>query len=513
MLKRFRSSLLIGILLVSLPAWLSAKAPTVRITLAGGKLAHSIQITDIELLNLSNAWGEGFLDTSKPALKERPKVNGTYEVTFYSGAEEDIRKTCVFYYSPGSSAAQGVIYLPGIDASLNSGTIIRQGRDGKWSYASPAWEALIKALIARGESEGGLSTRKSSGIAVENWSKPQPGWLYVLDARSGPHSRVWLLDPETSKVMGSIRAGYDPDFALSPNGNHLYLTSGERESGELTVVDTSTGKLRHIPFADRVLYKAWYEGLPPISGLVVSSDGQAVWVPGYHVFSPERIESRVWIFDTRTEGFLARTVELGKCGYVGFVPSAASNRYEFFCESFPADSTRIRLMELDRKYTEISSTTRDFAWTKGCAVAGVYLSRTNKLTMIRTDGVIYEADSPRQKLNSNSIASDCVPWSVVPTEWPRSPDGAKVYVGYGGLAPDGMSAATELRVFDTTTGKQLGSLQTSVPFWSATISHDGKYLYAVAPAQRKVLVIDAATLQEKRAIEIGSVPSLALVAP
>lgn len=73
--------------------------------------------------------------------------------------------------------------------------------------------------------------------------------------------------------------------------------------------------------------------------------------------------------------------------------------------------------------------------------------------------------------------------------------------------------ATELRVFDTTTWKQIGRIQTSVSFWSAAVSHDGKYVYAVAPAQHRVLVIDTITLQEKRAIDVGNVPSLALVAP
>lgn len=76
-----------------------------------------------------------------------------------------------------------------------------------------------------------------------------------------------------------------------------------------------------------------------------------------------------------------------------------------------------------------------------------------------------------------------------------------------------MSAATELRVFDTTTWKQLGRVRTSVPFWSAAAGHDGKYVYAVAPAQHRVLVIDTLTLQEKRAINVGNLPSLALVAP
>ena len=102
------------------------------------------------------------MDTSKPPLKKPPKVNTTYEVTFYSEfAENDVRKTYVFYYSPASPAKQGLIYLPGKGALwvLNAGTIIRQGRDGNWSYASTAWEALIKRFIAKGDAKLNLQRR------------------------------------------------------------------------------------------------------------------------------------------------------------------------------------------------------------------------------------------------------------------------------------------------------------------------------------------------------------------
>src|SRR5271163_2639081 len=55
-----------------------------------------------------------------------------------------------------------------------------------------------------------IGTRK---IEIENWSKPESGWLYVLDPKpdaGGPGGRVWLIDPETAKVTGSIRTG-EPD--------------------------------------------------------------------------------------------------------------------------------------------------------------------------------------------------------------------------------------------------------------------------------------------------------------
>ncbi len=69
---------------------------------------------------------------------------------------------------------------------------------------------------------------KDSKIGVENWAKPQPGWLYVLDPKpdaAGPGGRIWLINPETAKVMGSIRTGNNADFALSPDGSRLYVAS------------------------------------------------------------------------------------------------------------------------------------------------------------------------------------------------------------------------------------------------------------------------------------------------
>lgn len=77
----------------------------------------------------------------------------------------------------------------------------------------------------------------------------------------------------------------------SPGGARLYIASGERESGKLAAVDTATGDIHHIAFPDRVLYKPWYQGLPPFSGMAISPDGRALWIPGHHILSPDRIES------------------------------------------------------------------------------------------------------------------------------------------------------------------------------------------------------------------------------
>ena len=517
MIRHTASYMFVSVTLLVMPSVLFGKAETARVTVSGGGLATPIQITDAKVLEVSHAWGGEFLDASRPPLMQAPNVDSPYEVTFYSRiADNDIRKTCVFFYSPNSApGAQGIIYLPGKGAlgSLNSGTIIRAGRDGKWSFASPTWEALIKPFIATAVAGRNL-TAFTSEIVVDRWTKPMPGWLYVLDPRSdptSPGSRIWLVDPERSAILGSVRAGYDPDFALSRDGSHLYIASGERESGDLAVIDTETGNIRHIPFPDRELYQPWYQGLPPFSGMALTSDGRALWISGRHIFSPDRIETRLSVFDTHDEKFLNTPVDVGNCGYSDFIAASATNHLGFLCGSF-TNSNRVRYVWLDAS-SEVSSTSVELPITNGCGgLAEAFPLSGAKMAIVGTNGAVYEMDLRTQKLRSTSATAGCL-WIVARSEWPRSSDGAKLYLGYGGVAPNGMSMASELRVLDAATWVQSGRVETSVPFWSAVASEDGKYLYATSPERHCIVVLDAESLGEKRVVAVGNTPSLAIVAP
>jgi hypothetical protein len=102
---------------------------------------------------------------------------------------------------------------------------------------------LAGTPVAQISTENGASS--DSNIQLENWAKPEPGWLYVLDPKpetGGPGGRIWLVDPETAKVMGSIRTGDNADFALSPDGRRLYVASiTNGDSSELAVIDATQG--------------------------------------------------------------------------------------------------------------------------------------------------------------------------------------------------------------------------------------------------------------------------------
>jgi hypothetical protein len=514
------AKLMVLLLLLGTPMAAWAKAVPNAITIAGGGLGRVVEVTDPQLLAISNVWLGQFLDSSRTPLNEAPPGLKSYEISFYlKQAENDVRKIYVAYYYPNVGSEQGLIYLPGRGPAfeLNIGTIMRGVQDGKWNYASPAWEALIKPVIANAESasasktasdEGGSQNQKLS--QASSWTKPQSGWLYVLDPRSEPDrpgSRVWLVDPKSAKVMGSIPAGSYPDFALSPDGTRLYIASGERESGELAIVETASGAVQRFPFPDRILYKPWNEALPPFSPMVASSDG-SLRILVHHLFSPEKIGYQLWTFDTANERFLSSHVGLGNCGYGEFVLSGAAKQFDFVCPT----TYRLRFIELDIGYHEASNTFAKFPWPRSCGVSDGFLPPSGKVAIVRGDGAIYEWDATSQEFRATAVNGDCHR-IVYPLAWPRSPDGTKVYVGYGPATPDGMATSAELRVFDTSAWQQLGATKTSYPFWSVSISNDGKVLYAVVPEEHRVLVMDATTLRETGTFSVGRTPALALVAP
>jgi hypothetical protein len=158
----------------------SAKSPTVKITISGGGLTGAIEVTDPRILDISNVWTGHFLDRSRGTAKEPPRGLQRYEVSFYIKiADNEVRKKYVLYYYPNPATEPGYIYLPGKGEawySLNVGAIIRDGQDGKWNYASPAWEDLIKAVIA------------GAKAAQRQGAQPKE-----LSARESRASRNWLM--------------------------------------------------------------------------------------------------------------------------------------------------------------------------------------------------------------------------------------------------------------------------------------------------------------------------------
>ena len=157
--RRALSSLLIALMLVCTPAAYPKGTPD-KISIRGGKLARTVEITDRESLKSFDPWSGQFIDGDKGFVTNPPDRNQTFEVFFYMkwpGRQSrydqgDLKLIYALRYYPGRNGEPGYIYLPGKGEAfydINTFTIIRQGHDGRWHFASPAFEALIKrALMA-----------------------------------------------------------------------------------------------------------------------------------------------------------------------------------------------------------------------------------------------------------------------------------------------------------------------------------------------------------------------------
>jgi hypothetical protein len=397
-------------------------------------------------------------------------------------------------------------------------------------FVSFTLRSVARPTHAGGQISAPTQTHASaqSKIDIENWTRPQPGWLYVLDPKpeaGGPGGCIWLVDPETGKVMGSIRTGDNADFALSPDGSRLYVASViEGDSSEMAVIDTVQGVVLK---SGTVGGRAVANGLPPFSTMAVSGDGLALRILIDAPKSPDADSLLLATFDTKAGEFLPGIVHLGNCGPGRFISYPSADDFDFLCPR----TNRVRLINVDADSRTLRNLDVVLPWERRVGVAeAIEAPGSQAIAIVRGDGAVVEMNVATQEF-ADTVAHPGLPNRIPPAAWPISPDGGKVYLGYKndydrysdnrfyldyGRPPNlrpSNATATQFRVLDTRNWRKIGTIKPKMPFWSAVIGNDGKMLYAMAPQKHSILVIDTARMRQIRVLKIGGTPALALVAP
>jgi DNA-binding beta-propeller fold protein YncE len=377
--------------------------------------------------------------------------------------------------------------------------------------------------VAQGATQN--NPAEQPAIQVENWSRPQSGWLYVLDPKPcDAAGRIWLIDSQTGKVMGSIRTSASPDFALSPDGSRLYVASSTgNDSNELAVIDTTQGV---ILTSGAVAGGAGYDELPPFSTMAVSGDGLALRMLIDAPKSEDKDAFLLATFDTRAGEFLPGIVRLGNCGPGRFISYPAADHFDFLCPR----TNRVRLIRVDADSREVQNHDVELPWERRIGVAEAFESPdSTAMAIVRGDGAVVGMNLATQQFVETPVHPG-LPNRVPPAAWPTSPDGRRVYLGYNrdydkadnrfyldyGRPPNSRPAAAlagEFSVYDTNTWAKVATIRTKMLFWNAVVSTDGNWLYATAPQKHSMLVIDTAKRHQAGVLKVGGAPALVLVAP
>lgn len=375
--------------------------------------------------------------------------------------------------------------------------------------------SVLIALIALAATASGGT--EPDRVEVQSWQPARAGWLYIVDATTA-ESRIFLLDPERGEVAGIIRTGYNPDIAVSPQGDRLYLASVVSDCGQsncdlLTAIDTQSGRiLSTTPIPDRVHYKVH----PTSSRMSVSADGRTVYLLKWQGLPSGDTPVALAAFDTVRERFSAGVIDLGDCASWTFVPAADDDHLSFHCAA-SNEVVTYRLVAPDRAMFEFSV---PLPWGKRLFAQTVYPDMPARAFMLSADrrglfvaggdGAISEANLTLGNVKETPVPGDQHE-VVAPFASPGALARALFYVGVGPY--DGEGVGREIRVFDTTTWARVGTIRTSTRFVSAVATRDGSMIYALTGERGKVLAIDPVARRELRATEVGRAPSFALIAP
>ena len=144
-----RFSVTAAALCVVLAVSLAAKAPTVRLTIAGPDLPSAVETTNPKAL--ASIWAGSFIGaSSEEPAKALPRYRVTFFVRWANGSKETIKPKYVVTYVRDPRTGRGFVYLPGRGEegyAMNVGAMERDRQDGRWHIAEADWSDAIALTL------------------------------------------------------------------------------------------------------------------------------------------------------------------------------------------------------------------------------------------------------------------------------------------------------------------------------------------------------------------------------
>ena len=108
--------------------------------------ARSRDVTEAGVLAMSNVFAGAFI--GQPA--EVPNYQAIYTVSFDIQARDGVKADAYVVQYAVDAQGRSFVYLPGRGEAGyrgNVGTIVRDGQDGRWHFASDEWSAAIQPYL------------------------------------------------------------------------------------------------------------------------------------------------------------------------------------------------------------------------------------------------------------------------------------------------------------------------------------------------------------------------------
>ncbi len=149
-MKKVLGALVFGAILVTIAVPVFAKGPTIKLTINGPSLGSPVVVTNKEAI-FATVWGGEFVNWGAGSVAAPSSELARYTVQFHVlPPRSEVKMLYVVTYVWDAAAQRALVHLPGRGEEwyrLNVSTILRDGYDGKWFYASDTWGRAIRQAL------------------------------------------------------------------------------------------------------------------------------------------------------------------------------------------------------------------------------------------------------------------------------------------------------------------------------------------------------------------------------
>jgi methylamine dehydrogenase heavy chain len=373
--------------------------------------------------------------------------------------------------------------------------------------SSSALLAQVPRAAALAPSTASQDVPEAEDVDVATLPAVSPRWGFITDGWAVGGTRV--VDGESGKIVGMVHNGPLANFAMDPQGRFFYMaetiwTRGNRGKRQdlLTVYDAHTLKiLAEIDLPGRLLIGN------RIFNLTVSQDGRTAYV---YNLDPA---SSVIVVDLIKRRFV-RSIEVPGCGLAIPAPSATT-------VSLCSDGS-MATIRYDAKLSGAPERTAAFFSAQDDPIFdnSVVDTRSGKALFLTYSGLIYEVGlglkpvigapwslqeaGGAPKASTAPLATSWLPGGREPIAYNRTTGRAYVLMHLGEFWSQNLPA-TELWEVDVAARKVLRRKPLDNGMGNIAVTQDAAPLLFLNSEDGKLVILDAATLEQKHELkDVGS---------